>query len=108
MTSADRGDVSGGQAADSDTEIWAAVAASRAWLNHNNGDAEPELGLRILKIVEEAGEAAAAWIGTLGQNPPLTELDHVFSQLSDYTASRSLIWSCTSMTRNSETLHRCR
>ncbi|GGK79411.1 AAA family ATPase [Mangrovihabitans endophyticus] len=49
--------------------IWAAIAASRAWLDKHNGTAEPELGLRILKIVEEAGEAAAAWIGTVGQNP---------------------------------------
>jgi NTP pyrophosphatase (non-canonical NTP hydrolase) len=52
-----------------EAEIWAAIAASRAWLDDHNGTAEPELGLRILKIVEEAGEAAAAWIGTLGQNP---------------------------------------
>jgi NTP pyrophosphatase (non-canonical NTP hydrolase) len=51
------------------TRIWAAIAASRAWLDDHNGTAEPELGLRILKIVEEAGEAAAAWIGALGQNP---------------------------------------
>jgi hypothetical protein len=49
------------------TRIWAAIAASRAWLDDRNRTAEPELGLRILKIVEEAGEAAAAWIGTLGQ-----------------------------------------
>jgi NTP pyrophosphatase (non-canonical NTP hydrolase) len=69
VTSADRGDVSGGPAADPDAGIWAAVAESRTWLNDSNGDAEPELGLRILKIVEEAGEAAATWIGTLGQNP---------------------------------------
>jgi NTP pyrophosphatase (non-canonical NTP hydrolase) len=61
--------VSGGLAADHDADVWDAVAASRAWLDDHNGDAEPELGLRILKIVEEAGEAAAAWIGTLGQNP---------------------------------------
>jgi NTP pyrophosphatase (non-canonical NTP hydrolase) len=52
-----------------EAEIWAAIAASRAWLDDHNGTAEPELGLRILKIVEEAGEAAAAWIGTVGQNP---------------------------------------
>ncbi|MEU8818378.1 hypothetical protein [Actinoplanes sp. NPDC048796] len=28
-----------------------------------------ELTCRILKVTEEAGEAAAAWIGMLGQNP---------------------------------------
>ncbi|MFF5076806.1 hypothetical protein ACFY36_07125 [Actinoplanes sp. NPDC000266] len=28
-----------------------------------------EMTCRILKVTEEAGEAAAAWIGLLGQNP---------------------------------------
>ncbi|MEU4244228.1 AAA family ATPase [Actinoplanes sp. NPDC026619] len=72
VTRPDRSDARGlsnGPAADENAGIWAAIAASRAWLDEHNGDAEPELGLRILKIVEEAGEAAAAWIGTLGQNP---------------------------------------
>ena len=72
MTSPNRTDAGGasnGRTSDQDSGIWDAVAASRAWLDEHNGDAEPELGLRILKIVEEAGEAAAAWIGTLGQNP---------------------------------------
>jgi NTP pyrophosphatase (non-canonical NTP hydrolase) len=50
-------------------QIWAAVGAARAWLDAANGTSEAELGLRILKIVEEAGEAAAAWIGVIGQNP---------------------------------------
>lgn len=67
MTSPDR--AGNGRAGDQDLGIWDAVAAARAWLDEHNGDAEPELGLRMLKIVEEAGEAAAAWIGTLGQNP---------------------------------------
>lgn len=52
-----------------DAQIWDAVALAREWLDRHNGEADPELGLRILKVVEEAGEAAAAWIGTIGQNP---------------------------------------
>jgi NTP pyrophosphatase (non-canonical NTP hydrolase) len=45
------------------------VHRSVAWLDHHNGRGEQELTLRILKVVEEAGEVAAAWIGTVGQNP---------------------------------------
>jgi NTP pyrophosphatase (non-canonical NTP hydrolase) len=51
------------------TSTWDAITAARHWLDDQNGSAQPELTLRILKIVEEAGEAAAAWIGTTGQNP---------------------------------------
>jgi NTP pyrophosphatase (non-canonical NTP hydrolase) len=46
-----------------------AISRTVIWLDHHNGCAEPELTLRILKVVEEAGEAARAWIGVLGQNP---------------------------------------
>jgi phosphoribosyl-ATP pyrophosphohydrolase len=49
--------------------IWQTITASREWLDSHNGAADPELTLRILKVTEEAGEAAAAWIGLLGQNP---------------------------------------
>lgn len=73
MTDSRRNDVAEdadtGRGREQEAGIWEAIAASRAWLDDHNGDAVPELGLRILKIVEEAGEAAAAWIGTLGQNP---------------------------------------
>jgi NTP pyrophosphatase (non-canonical NTP hydrolase) len=49
--------------------VWDAVRASRDWLDAANGAEPPELTCRILKVTEEAGEAAAAWIGVLGQNP---------------------------------------
>lgn len=88
--------------------IWDTIDRARRWLDDTNGTGRAELTMRILKIAEEYGEVSTAWAGVSGQNPPLTELDHVFPQLSDYTASRSLTWSCTSMARNSETLHRCR
>ncbi|MFG3714657.1 MazG-like family protein [Micromonospora sp. NPDC047730] len=52
-----------------DDSIWAAVRASRGWLDAANGTGQAEMTCRILKLTEEAGEAAGAWIGLLGQNP---------------------------------------
>jgi NTP pyrophosphatase (non-canonical NTP hydrolase) len=40
-----------------------------AWLDGANLKTREEYGLRILKVCEEAGEAAQAWIGYTGQNP---------------------------------------
>ena len=54
---------------DGDEVIWPAVAAAREWLDRSNGTLPLELTCRILKVTEEAGEAAQAWIGALGQNP---------------------------------------
>lgn len=50
-------------------ELTRAVTASVAWLDAANGRDDQELTLRILKVTEEAGEAAGAWIGALGTNP---------------------------------------
>lgn len=50
-------------------EVATAVRASVAWLDQANGRDEANLTFRILKIVEEAGEAASAWIGAAGNNP---------------------------------------
>ncbi|MEH0939109.1 MazG-like family protein [Micromonospora psammae] len=52
-----------------DALIWDAVRASRGWLDAANGTDRAELTCRILKLTEEAGEVAGAWIGLLGQNP---------------------------------------
>jgi NTP pyrophosphatase (non-canonical NTP hydrolase) len=52
-----------------DERVWAAVRAARRWLDEANGTAPAEVTCRILKLTEEAGEAAGAWIGFLGQNP---------------------------------------
>ena len=49
--------------------LWMTVDASRRWLDAANGTTDQELTCRILKVTEEAGEAAGAWIGVLGQNP---------------------------------------
>jgi NTP pyrophosphatase (non-canonical NTP hydrolase) len=50
-------------------QVWSAVRTSREWLDRVNGVDDKELTCRILKVTEEAGEAAGAWIGVLGQNP---------------------------------------
>jgi NTP pyrophosphatase (non-canonical NTP hydrolase) len=52
-----------------DEQVWSTVRASRDWLDTANGADDRELTCRILKVTEEAGEAAGAWIGVLGQNP---------------------------------------
>ena len=49
--------------------VWKAVAGACDWLDAANGTDDQELTCRILKITEESGEAAAAWIGVLGTNP---------------------------------------
>lgn len=48
---------------------WDTIKHLVAWLDRENGRDDAEVSLRILKITEEAGEAAAAWIGVQGQNP---------------------------------------
>lgn len=49
--------------------LYAAVAAAANWLDEHNGADRAELTCRLLKVTEEAGEVAAAWIGATGQNP---------------------------------------
>lgn len=48
---------------------WHTIRDLVAWLDHENGRSRQEITLRLLKITEEAGEAAQAWIGVMGQNP---------------------------------------
>jgi 8-oxo-dGTP pyrophosphatase MutT (NUDIX family) len=50
--------------------MWQVVGQQKAWLD-SHPDADPALAvpLRVLKVAEEAGEAAAALIGATGQNP---------------------------------------
>lgn len=50
-------------------DTWTAVTTATSWLDDTNGTGDHELTCRILKVTEEAGEAAAAWIGALGRNP---------------------------------------
>ncbi|GAA1786658.1 hypothetical protein GCM10009682_06050 [Luedemannella flava] len=67
-------------------DLWARVRAAVAWFDATNGRDQAEITLRILKIVEEAGEAAGAWIGALGQNPRKGHshtVDDVAAELAD-------------------------
>ena len=49
--------------------LWEHVARLVAWLDAANGRGPHETAIRIIKIAEEAGEAASAYIGVTGQNP---------------------------------------
>ncbi|MCX4557477.1 MazG-like family protein [Streptomyces phaeochromogenes] len=39
------------------------------WLDASNGTSAHETSMRLLKVTEEAGEVAQAYIGLQGQNP---------------------------------------
>jgi NTP pyrophosphatase (non-canonical NTP hydrolase) len=48
---------------------WAPIFRLVGWLDRQNGRGQQEISLRLLKLVEESGEVAQAYIGTVGQNP---------------------------------------
>ncbi|MFG2822477.1 MazG-like family protein [Kitasatospora sp. NPDC048365] len=53
-----------------DEDVWQAVAGLNAWLTEGSSrPPEMQRVLQVLKIGEEAGEAAQAVIGALGANP---------------------------------------
>jgi len=52
-----------------DWNLFADVADITAWLDNSNPTGPHEDAMRVLKLLEEAGEAAAALIGVQGQNP---------------------------------------
>ncbi|CAM5503519.1 MULTISPECIES: MazG-like family protein [Streptomyces] len=49
--------------------LWAAARHSVAWLDRTNGAGRHETAMRLMKLVEEAGEVMQAYIGVEGQNP---------------------------------------
>jgi NTP pyrophosphatase (non-canonical NTP hydrolase) len=49
--------------------VLVAVEDAVAWLNAHNDLDDAEITVRVLKVAEETGEAAQAWIGATGQNP---------------------------------------
>jgi NTP pyrophosphatase (non-canonical NTP hydrolase) len=51
------------------TTLFSSTRRCVAWLDGTNLKTREEYGLRILKLCEEAGEVAQAWIGYTGQNP---------------------------------------
>jgi NTP pyrophosphatase (non-canonical NTP hydrolase) len=73
-----------------DDMIWSEAGRWRTHLDATNGTGPAELTLRILKITEEAGEAAQAWIGVQGQNPRkgvTHTVDDVVGELADVVFS---------------------
>ncbi|MBF6046409.1 hypothetical protein GO001_14435 [Streptomyces sp. NRRL B-1677] len=49
--------------------LWPVTARIFTALNVANGMDEHETAMRLMKVVEEAGEASAAYLGMTGQNP---------------------------------------
>ncbi|MER5504164.1 MazG-like family protein [Streptomyces sp. NPDC002766] len=49
--------------------LWPVTGRIVTVLNASNGTGEHETAMRLIKVVEEAGEASAAYIGMTGQNP---------------------------------------
>lgn len=48
---------------------WRTITFLTAWLDRENGRSSHEIAMRLLKITEEAGEVASAYVGMTGQNP---------------------------------------
>lgn len=48
---------------------WVPIFGLVGCLDRQNGRSQQEISLRLLKLVEESGEVAQAYIGTVGQNP---------------------------------------
>ncbi len=51
------------------TDMWEILARQADWLDRSNGTSDHQTAMRLLKLVEEAGEVSAAYIGMTGQNP---------------------------------------
>ena len=49
--------------------LWPVTARIVTALNTANGTGEHEIAMRLMKVIEEAGEVSAAYIGVTGQNP---------------------------------------
>jgi NTP pyrophosphatase (non-canonical NTP hydrolase) len=67
-------------------DLFAHVADITAWLDASNPAGPHEDAMRVLKLTEEAGEAAAAYIGMVGQNPrkgATHSLDDLLGELAD-------------------------
>lgn len=67
-------------------DLFRDIADITRWLDTSNEPSPHEDSMRVLKITEEAGEAASAYIGMVGQNPRkgvTHTLDDLLSELSD-------------------------
>lgn len=50
-------------------DLWQHITNALTWIDTANGRTDHETAMRLLKLVEEAGEVASAYIGMTGQNP---------------------------------------
>jgi NTP pyrophosphatase (non-canonical NTP hydrolase) len=66
-----------------------AVKTSVRWLDSHHGNDRQQQTLRILKVTEEAGEVAQAWIGYIGQNPR-KGITHTDREVADELADVAL------------------
>lgn len=52
-----------------DENVWSVAERIAGWLDDAHGVDDAAVTMRILKLAEETGEVAAAWIGSQGANP---------------------------------------
>lgn len=50
-------------------ELWSYTGAVHAWVAASGGSSPQDVSLRLIKLAEECGEVAQAYIGMTGQNP---------------------------------------
>lgn len=67
-------------------DLFPDIADITAWLDESNPAGPHEDAMRVMKLMEEAGEAAAAYIGVQGQNPRkgvTHTMDDLLKELAD-------------------------
>lgn len=69
-----------------DAELWQQLERVNAWLDDENRGMPGDDEMRIMKLAEEVGEVAQAYIGMKGQNPRkgvTHTMDDVLTELAD-------------------------
>lgn len=67
-------------------DVYTAIPTLVAWHDTHAGRDREQLGLRIGKVMQEAGEAYDAWQGVVGNNPRkfvYADRDDVIGELAD-------------------------
>lgn len=70
-------------------DMFATIADITAWIDASNPAGPHEDSMRVLKLLEEAGEAATAYLGIVGQNPR-KGVTHTLGDLLDELADVAL------------------
>jgi NTP pyrophosphatase (non-canonical NTP hydrolase) len=66
-------------------DLFEVAQTAARWLDQHNGQSRHETQCRILKLSEETGEVAKAWIGATGQNPR-KGVTHTYTDVADELA----------------------